>query len=118
MATDSEFVRVAGAEDVPAGTFVEVEIGDEVLLLTHLESGFHAVSAWCTHQGSSLALGTLNGTVVQCWAHLWRFDLRTGEPIWPPMAKVAPGYRLRVHEVRVEGDDVLVSAIPRFGRLG
>jgi nitrite reductase/ring-hydroxylating ferredoxin subunit len=112
------FVRVASTHEVPEGTFVEVEIGDEVLVVAHVESGFHAVSAWCTHQGTSLALGTLNGYVIQCWAHLWRFDVRSGEPVWPQMARVAPGYRLRVHEVRVEGDDILVSAIPRLGRLG
>ena len=112
------FVRVASAGDVPEGSFVEVEIGDEVLLLVHLDSGFHAVTAWCTHQGTSLALGTLRGPVIQCWAHLWQFDVRTGEPVWPQMARVAPGYRLRVHEVRVEGDDILVSPVPRLGRFG
>lgn len=117
-ATPENFVRVASAEKVPEGTFVEIEIGDEVLLLAHLDSGFHAVTAWCTHQGNSLALGTLNGSIVQCWAHLWRFDVRTGEPVWPPMSRVVPGYRLRVHEVRREGDDILVSPIPRLGRLG
>jgi nitrite reductase/ring-hydroxylating ferredoxin subunit len=49
--------------------------------------------------------------------HLWRYDVRTGEPIWPPLAKVAPGYRLRVHPVRVEGDDVYVSRTPGRGGL-
>jgi len=112
------FVRVASVDDVPEGSFAEIEVGDEVLVLVHLDSGFHAVSAWCTHQGTSLALGTLDGPVLQCWAHLWRFDIRTGEPVWPQMARVAPGYRLRVHEVRIEGDEVLVSSIPRLGRLG
>ena len=117
-AEEAGFVRVAAVDEVPVGSFLEVEIGDEVLLVTHLDSGFYAVTAWCTHQGSSLALGTLNGTVIRCWAHLWRFDVRTGEPVWPPMARVAPGYRLRVHEVRVAGEDVLVSAVPRLGRFG
>ena len=111
-ATPDSFVRVASVEEVPDGTFVEVEIGDEILLLAHVESGFHAVSAWCTHQGTSLALGTLTGPVVQCWAHLWRFDVRTGEPVWPPMSRIAPGYRLRVHEVRVEADTVYVKRPP------
>ena len=113
-ATPDGFVRVARVGEVPEGSFVEVEIADEVLLLVHLDSGFYAVRAWCSHQGTSLALGTLDGTIVQCWAHLWRFDVRTGEPIWPPMARIAPGYRLRVHEVQVSGDDVFVSPDPRL----
>ena len=115
---DSAFVRVADVVDIPEGSLLEVEIGEEVLVLARVDSELHAVSAWCTHQGTSLALGSLEGPVVQCWAHLWRFDIRTGEPIWPPMAKVAPGYRLRVHEVRVEGDEVFVSSVPRLGRFG
>jgi 3-phenylpropionate/trans-cinnamate dioxygenase ferredoxin component len=108
------FVRVARVDDVPEGSFIEVETEDDVLLLVHLDSGFHAVRAWCTHQGTSLALGTLKGSIVECWAHLWRFDVRTGEPIWPPMARIAPGYRLRVHEVRISGGEVFVSRTPRL----
>lgn len=111
---DDGFVRVASVDEVPEGAFVEVEIADDVLLLAHVDSGFYAVRAWCTHQGSSLALGTLTGPVVQCWAHLWRFDVRTGEPIWPPMARVARGYELRVHDVRVADDAVFVSPNPRL----
>ncbi len=103
---------------MPEGSSVEIKVGDEVLVLAHLDSGFYAVRAWCPHQGSSLALGTLSGPIVQCWAHLWRFDVRTGEPIWPPMARVAPGYSLRVHEVRVSGDGVFVSPTPRLSGLG
>jgi len=110
------FVRAARVDEVPEGSFAEIEIGEDVLLLAHLESGFYAVTAWCSHQGTSLALGTLDGPVIRCWAHLWSFDVRTGEPVWPQMARVAPGYRLRVHPVRVEGDQVLVSATPRLGR--
>lgn len=78
------------------------------------------MSAWCTHQGTSLALGRLNqeAHALTCFAHLWSFDVRTGEPIWPPMAKVARGFRLRVFPVRIEGDDIYVSPDPRAGHLG
>ncbi|MPZ13400.1 MAG: Rieske 2Fe-2S domain-containing protein [Chloroflexi bacterium] len=111
-AGNDEFVRVAKLGDVPAGTIAEVEIDEQVLVLANVDGGLYAMSAWCTHLGTSLMLGRLSGCTLTCYAHLWRFDVRTGEPIWPPMARIVPGYRLRTHPVRVEGDEILVSRRP------
>ena len=111
------FVRVASIEDVPEGSILAVEVDGGVLVLVNVEGSIHALSGWCTHMGTALALGSLTGHTLVCWAHLWRYDVRTGEPIWPAMAKVAPGYRLRVYPVRVEGTDVYVSRIPGRGGL-
>ena len=106
---NDQFVRVAHVRDVPPGTFTEVELNDQVLVLANVEGSYYAVSAWCTHQGTSLALGALDGSTLRCYAHLWRFDVRNGDPIWPAMAKVAPGYRLRAYAVRVEEDGLWLS---------
>ena len=110
--TDDHFVDVGSVRDVPPGTHVEIEVDDEVLILANEEGRLYAVTAWCTHQGTSLALGRRSGPLLICWAHLWRFDVRTGKPTWPPLAQVSPGYALRTHPVRIEGDRVLVSRIP------
>jgi 3-phenylpropionate/trans-cinnamate dioxygenase ferredoxin subunit len=104
-----DFVRVAAVEDVPSGSFVEIEIDDDVLILVNVDGEYRAVSAWCTHQGTSLALGTINGPVLTCYAHLWRYDVRNGDPIWPPLARVAPGYSLRTYPVLVDGNDIFVK---------
>ena len=109
------FVRVASVEGVPPGSFTEVEIDDQVFILANVEGSYYAVSAWCTHQGTSLALGALDGSTLRCYAHLWRFDVRDGEPVWPAMAKVARGYCLRTYPVRVEGPDVMLSTHHRAG---
>lgn len=95
---------------------MDVEVDGDVLVLVNVEGELHALSGWCTHLGTAMALGTLTGHTLMCYAHLWRYDVRTGEPIWPPLARVAPGYRLRVYPVRVEGEDIYVSRIP--GRRG
>lgn len=112
----ADFVRVARVSEVPPGARIEVEVGDEVLVLSHVEGQYYALSAWCTHQGTSLAFGTLTGHTLTCWAHLWRYDVRSGEPTWPPIARIAPGYKLRVHAVRVEGDDIYVAQQPGLTR--
>jgi len=112
-----DYVRVASVADVPPGTPVDVEVDDEVLVLVNVDGEIYALSGWCTHLGTALALGMVTDHVLMCYAHLWRYDVRTGEPIWPPLAKVAPGYRLRVYPVRIEGTDVYVSRTPGRGGL-
>lgn len=107
-----DFVSVARVEDVPPGTCIDVELGDDVILIANAEGAFYAMSAWCPHQGTALALGKLNGRRLTCWAHLWTFDVESGEPIWPPIARVAPGYALRVYPVRVVDGELLVSLGP------
>jgi nitrite reductase/ring-hydroxylating ferredoxin subunit len=47
--------------------------------------------------------------VVTCFAHLWRFDVRDGKIVYPPMTGVARGYDLPSYPVRVEGSDILVG---------
>jgi len=100
------------AVDYPPGSLTEIEIDDDVLLLANVDGKLYAVSAWCSHQGTSLALGRFTPPVVTCWAHLWRFDVRTGKPLWPALAQIAPGYALRTHPVRVEDGRVFVSRLP------
>ena len=46
---------------------------------------------------------------MTCFAHLWRFDVRDGKIVYPPMADVARGYDLPSYPVRVEGSDILVG---------
>jgi nitrite reductase/ring-hydroxylating ferredoxin subunit len=111
-----DFVRVASLDELTEGKPLDVEIDGDVLVLVTVDGEIYALSGWCTHLGTALALGSVTDHTLMCWAHLWRYDVRTGEPIWPAIAKIAPGYRLRTYAVRVDGNDVYVSRLP--GRRG
>jgi toluene monooxygenase system ferredoxin subunit len=74
-----------------------------------------ALTGWCSHEGSALAMGEVHGGVLTCFAHRWTYSVKTGDPVWPPLARVAPGYRLRRHEVKAVDGSVLVARRP--GRL-
>jgi nitrite reductase/ring-hydroxylating ferredoxin subunit len=113
---DDGFVRAAALADVPPGACMDVEVDEQVLVLTNVEGEVHALSGWCTHQGTALVLGRLSGHTLTCYAHLWSFDVRSGEAIWPPMARVAPGYNLRVHRVRIQREEIWVARLPGRGR--
>ena len=101
--------QVAAVGDVPTGDLKEVEAHGERLVLANVEGAYYAVSAWCTHVGTSLAFGYLHEHVVTCFAHLWRFDVRDGKIVYPPMTGVARGYDLVSYPVRVEGTAILVG---------
>jgi nitrite reductase/ring-hydroxylating ferredoxin subunit len=88
---------------------LDVDVEDQVVLLVNVEGAVHAVSAWCPHLGTALALGRLSGATLTCFAHLWSFHVPSGEPLWPPMARVARGYRLRTFPVRVEAGEIFVQ---------
>ena len=116
MSEFEEFMLVAGVGDVPPGNLVQVEMDGESLVVGNDEGDLFAVSAWCSHEGSALALGSLRDHVLTCFAHQWTYNVKSGDPIWPPIARVAPGYRLRTYRVRVAGGSIWVSKRP--ARLG
>ncbi len=45
-----------------------------------LADGVYAIEDRCPHQYAPLSDGTLEGTVIRCAWHGWRFDVRTGRP--------------------------------------
>lgn len=85
------------------GTAVTVD-GIEIALF--LRNGvIFAVENLCPHQHIPvLAEGELEGTVLSCPMHGWRFDLATGKCVHASCS-------LRRFDVRLEGEDVCV-AIP------
>ena len=99
------FYDVARTGEIPAGTGKLVTIGDESnCVLYHTDDGgYFASGALCPHQNEPLDCGHLEGCEVICRAHHLRFDLRNGD------CTNAGGFWLRILEVKVEEDRVLVG---------
>lgn len=98
------FVKVAQVTEIPAGTARCVHVKGKKIALFHIEGGFYAIDDTCSHAEASLSEGTIEGACVLCPLHGARFDIKTGRalslPAWAPV---------ETYEVRVEGDDILVS---------
>lgn len=77
--------------------------GREVALI-NVEGEVFAVDGNCPHQGGPLARGELDGDVVTCPWHAWRWNVRTGRAVWPPVDWRVPRY-----QTRVDGEDILVG---------
>lgn len=100
---DSEFVEVTTAGTLPVGRMKAFKIGEKTIALCHTAAGFFATDNTCPHRGGPLAEGDLLGSEIVCPWHLWGFDVATG------LCNGNPDIAIATHEVRVEGDRVLVK---------
>lgn len=109
---------VCRVDELATGSMKPFTVGGERVVVYHLEDGFYATQASCTHVFAPLARGKiLDGCKVQCPFHRARFDIRTGKVIdwanFPPGIQVLNVVRgqkaLKTYKVKVEGGAVKVA---------
>ena len=71
-------VRVAQVSDVPEGEARVVEAAGRSLALFNVGGTFYALDNDCAHRGGPLGEGDLEGRIVVCPWHAWRWDVTTG----------------------------------------
>jgi 3-phenylpropionate/trans-cinnamate dioxygenase ferredoxin subunit len=99
------WVEVAALDDFKDVDRKLVDLGgDKQIGLFKLPDGFFAVSAWCSHQKSSIVHGDLYDHEIECPLHGARFDLRTGTQLSLPAVRPIARY-----DVKVEGNKVLLK---------
>ena len=70
------FQAVARSEDLlKVGTY---GVGDQTVAVFRVESGLYAVDNACVHEDGPLGEGEVDGHVVTCPYHDWRYDVQTG----------------------------------------
>ncbi len=98
------FELVTTLDDLWEGDMESFEVGDQQILLVHLEGGeILATQAICPHQQFELVEGELKDKELMCKAHLWRFDLTTCKGINPGHAELAR------YPVRIDGESIYVD---------
>jgi 3-phenylpropionate/trans-cinnamate dioxygenase ferredoxin subunit len=97
------FVRVCKVADLSNPGKKIVKAGGRTVALFQVAGQFWATDDRCTHDGGHLVGGQLEGCTIICPRHGARFDVRTGQVLSQPAT-----VDLAVHEVKIEGDDVLV----------
>lgn len=100
----SEFVRVAKVSEIPDPGRQLVEVDERLIVVVHAAGHFYALDDVCTHDGGPLGEGELEGFNIICPRHGAKFDVRDGRAVTMPATRATV-----VHEVKVEGDDVLVK---------
>jgi nitrite reductase/ring-hydroxylating ferredoxin subunit len=96
----SRRVFIGPAADVPIGQGCVVEAEGKTLALFNVDGAFYALENACAHRGGPLGEGDLDGTVVVCPWHAWRWDVKTGANVNNPAVKM-PCFPVSVDDGRV-----------------
>ena len=104
--TMPESIRVCARDDVPAGEARRFDVGGVPVAVIRIGDDFYAIGDTCSHEDYSLSEGEVfaDEKEIECWKHGSTFSLVTGEPQTLPATQP-----VAVYDVRVEGDDLIVS---------
>ena len=74
----SNWIEIANEEDLPPGKVRECVAAGKIIALFRIDDQFYAMDGLCPHHGGPLGRGILQGCVVTCPWHGWRFDVTDG----------------------------------------
>jgi ferredoxin-thioredoxin reductase catalytic chain len=94
-------VPVARVDDMRDGEARRVLVGKRDLAVFRVDGAFHALSNVCRHAFAPLSEGWVDGHVVMCPWHGWRYDVRDGTTDHPDAD-------VRTYPVVVRDGEVLV----------
>lgn len=96
-------VKVAETDDMSDGEARVVNANGNQIALYRVAGRFYATTNTCAHQGGPLGEGTLDGKVIMCPWHGWKFDVETG------VSPVVPAVKVKTYSVKIEGKNVMVE---------
>jgi nitrite reductase/ring-hydroxylating ferredoxin subunit len=79
MVESDNFVPVLEEKELQEGTMKLIRVEGYPVLLIKQSGQIFAIDNRCPHMGCSFFGGTLEGTIIICPCHDWRFDLNTRE---------------------------------------
>jgi nitrite reductase/ring-hydroxylating ferredoxin subunit len=101
----TEWTNIGRNEEFPVGLH-QVQAGNRRLVLAVLEGELFAFAPFCPHAAGPLHLSEVNGTVISCPLHGWRFDLRDNG------REIHGHRRLAMYEIRVDHGSIDVAMDP------
>lgn len=104
--------------DVPEGGMKAVEVDGRAFVLFNLDGDLYAYRDQCPHQGAAISCGLISGAmlpsepgkepeyglegrVVICPRHRWKFSIETGETIYGADPRRLPSVPVRVENGRI-----------------
>jgi len=90
--------------EVPEGTCKSSPVDGIRIAVYNVGGEFHATQNHCTHKGAQLVNGSLEGSVIECSQHGWKFDVSSGRCLSP-----GHGRKLRSYALTVEQSSLLVD---------
>lgn len=97
-------VKLCNAHQLPAEGGMKAYRGNGFeICVTRVNHGLQAFDNNCPHQNAPLSAGELEGCMVVCPYHAWRFNVLTGQP------EIAGDPPLRRYEIRQYDDEIFIQ---------
>jgi nitrite reductase/ring-hydroxylating ferredoxin subunit len=74
----SKWVKIAEVDAVPIGAGRAFTVEDHSIAVFNVDGRLYAIDDSCPHQGSSLAMGRLEGCIVTCRSHGLQVNVTAG----------------------------------------
>ena len=100
---DEGFVPVIDEKELNEGQMKAVRVEGKPVLLIRQLGKIYVIDDRCPHMGCKFSGGRLDGNVVICPCHDWRFNLETGE------YEDLPSYVLTMYPFKVEAGKIWVK---------
>lgn len=98
----ASWIKVGTEDEFPEGLH-PVRLGKQRVVVARLNARLYAFDALCPHAQGPMERSEIDGAVVSCPLHAWRFDLEEG-------GCELHGYRaLATYPVKVSEGDVLLA---------
>lgn len=111
-------IKIATMDEIAPGEMKSCEIGGILIVVVNVADNFHAFQAVCPHKGGPLQEGVLDQELIECPWHHHRFDVRTGENVYPKnvypksLKKLQDQLKpLRTFPIKVEGRDIILDLV-------
>jgi 3-phenylpropionate/trans-cinnamate dioxygenase ferredoxin component len=108
----TEYVAVAPLADLPAGTATSIDVAGQVVAIFNIDGTVYAIDDWDLDNGSSIAAGRLDGTIVTSTNGRLRYDVTSGEVVG------VPGLSVGVYQVRVVDGIIMIATFGPHQVLG
>jgi nitrite reductase/ring-hydroxylating ferredoxin subunit len=99
----ADFIEAARLNELPPGTGTCVTVAGKDVALFNVEGAIYAMEDSCLHQGLSLGTSKLEGKVVTCRGHGWRYNVTTGKTLH------VPDYGMATYPVKVVDGKIMVA---------
>ena len=98
----TEWIDAAREGSLAPGEHLLIEINGDEVALFQVDGEYFAIQDVCSHDGTEIASGQLEGCEIVCPRHGARFCLKTGKVLAPPAYEDIATYAVRISEGRIE----------------
>jgi len=96
--------KVAAVQELGEGQARTVEVNGKSIAVFNVAGRYYAIDNLCPHRGGPLGEGDVEGQIVVCPWHGWRWDVTTGANANNPAVRVS------CYPVTVEQGTIFVAA--------